>query len=797
MSKYSADGGYKHFIMKAQPSDLYPYAYNLKLIESIEELKQVLSVPTRFIGFDTETNGLSPERNHIVGYSFCMDGKNAYYVAVNHKVGNSNLGVEALDLIYNKMVSVSNCEIPEYKDQLHGVLMFNMRFDCRMMEYYGFEEDPLPLSQRWDKLHYRYDMTKCNVIDIQALVFLADTNKKYPSLKWSEEWFLGWRGASFEDTLGAAENFEFLDPKDCYIYAATDALGTYLLLPKVIPFYQEAKTSGQLDNAFLMPLMRMEEETIQIDVDMLKSYSKDIDNDIDRVQNETWAIAGFPFNMGSPKEKSQVLDRAGISTGERNSRGEWKTGEWEINETLKNMDPSDVNYKLLSNLVEFSHLRKQKTSYVDNIIEMCNHEFHPNRLRFSYKTTEVPSGRLAAGGDKKNDYFAALNIQNIPKPHVQMWYYIPTETLLEHWHNVKDVMYKEVDGKQVIKRDWKYQKDEYTNDGKVNSTLYTMTEILGYTFADQPFNIPGVQEYIIEGFKQDRNIRSCFLPDEDRYWVSIDYAAEEIRVPTLITKEPVWLDVFCNNGDVHESTAKAIWGAENYNRDLRKLAKGANFGILYGQNEYNFASNFGGDLNKAREFLDNYKKTLGTLFRWVAEHQREAQKKGMVTTYFGRPIRLKSYFDSDNYSKRSYGKRLSVNATIQGTGADILKIAFMKLWSNFFKDDVNRKYIKFLSTIHDEINYQISKEHVKKIVPMVIKCMRLQLPNWEFPMDVGLSLGNRWGMDFDFRFDPNTFEILGPKGDPYTPKEEPKKEVKVEEVKQETTEEFELPTIEF
>ena len=73
-----------------------------------------------------------------------------------------------------------------------------------------FDKDELPIDQRWKKSHFRYDMSKVNVVDIQALVYLADTNKKYPSLKWAEEWFLGWRGASFEDTLGEAENFEYL-----------------------------------------------------------------------------------------------------------------------------------------------------------------------------------------------------------------------------------------------------------------------------------------------------------------------------------------------------------------------------------------------------------------------------------------------------------------------------------------------------------------------------------------------------------------------------------------------------------
>lgn len=796
MGKF-AGGEYQHFIRKAMPSDLYPHAYNLQLVKSMDELQQILSQPAKFMGFDTETNGLDPEQHHIVGYSFCLDGKNAYYVATAHKVGNYNLGVEAIDLIYNKMIEITSQNKP---DDPHAVLMFNMRFDCRMMEYVDFENDPLPLEERWKKTHFRYDMTKINVWDIQAMVYLADTNKKFPSLKWSEEWFLGWRGASFEDTLGAAENFEYLDPMDCYTYAATDALGTFLLLPKVFPFYKEASTSGQLDVACLMPLMRFEEETLQLDVDMLKSYSAGIDEEIEQIQQECWAIVGFPFNLGSPKEKSQVFDRLGISTGEKNSRGEWKSGEDNIDVALSTMEKTDPNYRLLSNLVKFSSLRKQKTSYVDNIIDMANNQYHPNRLRFSYKTTEVPSGRLAAGGDKKNPYFASLNIQNIPKPHVEMWYYLPAKTVFEHFPDMMDHMFEEVDGQKKEKRDWKYTKRTLTSDGVDKEVNYTMTRILDWIFADHPFDIEGVQEYTIEGFKQHRNIRSCFLPDDGRYWVSIDYAAEELRVAALVSGEPVWEEVFRTGGDVHESTAKAIWGAENYNRDLRKLAKGANFGILYGQNEYNFAEKFDGDINKSREFLQQYKSSLPTLFRWVSAHQRNSQKDGMVRTYFGRPIRTKSYFDSDDYKKAAYARRLSVNATIQGTGADVLKLAFMKLWKQIFSNDENRNKIKFCSTIHDEINYQITKEDTKKIVPMIIKCMRLQLPNWTFPLDVGLSIGNRWGMDFDFVFDPNTFEIIGPKGDPYNP------ERKVNIVEndnhqtwedKETEIEYEMPTIEF
>lgn len=779
-------GEYKHFIRKAQPSDLYPNAYNLKLIETMDELQQVLQQPTEYVAFDTETNGLNPEEHHIVGYSFCLDGKNAYYVAVRHAAGDNalNLGMPALDLIYNKMLSTKT------------VLMFNMRFDCRMMEYVGYEEDPTPVDEKWKKTHFRYDMTKVNVWDIQAMVYLADTNKKYPSLKWAEEWFLGWRGASFEDTLGAAENFEYLDPRECYKYAATDALGTFLLLPKVYPFYQQAQISGQLDVQSLMPLMRFEDELLLIDRTNLESYSVSYEKEMQEVEQECWAIVGFPFNLSSPKEKSQIFDRLGISTGEKNSRGEWKSGEWEIDNTLKTMDPKDPNYRLLTNIVKYAKLKKQKSSYVDNIIEMCNNPIHPNRLRFSYKNTEVPSGRYSAAGDKKNRYFGTLNIQNITKPHVESWYCVKLADALKFLPDLETHMYyTDENGVQHEYRSFKYTRRTISDNEVAKETVYEMTHILDWLFANHPFELPNVEELEVEGFKQDRNIRSCFLPDDGRYWVSIDYAAEELRIAAILSGEPVWSTVFGSGGDVHKSTAEAIWGKENYTKDLRKIAKGANFGILYGQNEYNFAEHFNGDINKSREFLDQYKSSLPTLFRWVNAHQRQAQQKGYVNTYFGRPIRLKSYFDTGDYGRIAYAKRLAVNATIQGTGADILKTTFLKLWKQIFSNETNRDKVKFCCTIHDEINYQITKSDTTTIIPILIKLMRMQLPNWTFPIDVGLSIGNKWGMDFDFNFDPVTFQVTGPKGDVYKPKQD-----KVEDtpkVVQPQEEEFKMPTLEF
>lgn len=199
---------YVPWLPKAKPSDLFPYAYKMHLVHSIEELNQILSsYDGSIISFDTETTGLNSETDFIVGYSFCFDRVNAYYVPVSHY--NGGLGKESLDIIYNTM---SNSKV---------VPMYNMRFDTRMMEYCDFideyksicdtytgvelENEKLKLSQ---KAYHRFNMTKVNTIDVQAMVYLVDTNIKFPSLKASEEWYLGWRGASFEQTVSKAENPE-------------------------------------------------------------------------------------------------------------------------------------------------------------------------------------------------------------------------------------------------------------------------------------------------------------------------------------------------------------------------------------------------------------------------------------------------------------------------------------------------------------------------------------------------------------------------------------------------------------
>ena len=798
---------YECFVPKAKPDDAFPIAYNMHCVKTIDELKQILSFQTENIAFDTETTGLSPEECFIVGYSFCMDGKNAYYVPVKHAPiidinGNQdssfNLGQESLDLIYQKMVQTKN------------VFMFNMRFDVRMMEYHGFLDQFKKVEaidsnetieyngkiinkkqfyqETLSKIPYfRYDMTKCNVIDVQAMVYLADTNIKYPSLKASEEWYLGWRGASFEETVTKAQNenavelgrdgeiknlnFFYLTPEEAYNYAAVDALGTYLLAFKTMKYMKEAKLSGVLDTKCLQPLTRFENETTLLDTKRLKEFSNYYTKALDEVCKRCYATAGHEFNIGSVKEKNAVLKELNITTGEKTSKGEMATNKNALQKSLEALDKNDPNFQFLNDLQNYATLTKQKTSYVDNILEMCEtNPFHPNRLRFSYKTCEVPSGRLAAGGDKKNRFFAALNIQNITKPKISNWYTEKEELVYTKIPELKDLL----DASGTL--------EECSYNG------HWYYRIFGWVFSEIPFEIEGQPDKVVEAFDQNLNIRSTFLPDPGYYWVSIDFNAEELRIPALITKEPVWVKAFSSGGDIHKETAISIWGIENYDKKKRKMAKKANFGILYGMTAKNFAEDFGMTMDEGEEFVNNYKASLGTLFKWVAGQEKAAEKNGTVYTLYGRPRRTKWYFAQDKWSWKSFGKRTAVNTTIQGTGADILKLVLIRLFKKYYLGEENNgkpltDKVRFKNTIHDEINYQIRKDCLNEILPGIMQIMRLKIhpPYDSFNMEVGLEIGNRWGQSVGFRFDKQTLMCIEPSYDIVEPVNTPKQDAQVQE----------------
>ncbi len=815
---------YERFIPQHEISNDYPGKFNFVLLRTLDEIKEALKGIKSDIAIDTETTGLDLDTSFMVGYSFCYDGVNAYYVPVNHAIyyedtyteiseeeftskvaelteamdncdvnaglelnnyiyddksnkylhkvevaHQESLGEEAVDLIYNAI-----------KDKI--VYMFNARYDIRVFEKYGFIENNISMQERDEKHIYKYDMSPahCKIIDVQSLVFDTDTNVAYPSLKKSEEYFLGWRGASFADTVGDTETNDFyhLKPEEGYQYAATDALGTYLLaynfyirevLKESMSHNKYSRAgmlcSAQLDYQFLYPLKIMEDEYTTIDVNKLYGYSAYYGEEITKLETKLYSIVGQEFRpdpnakkktnpFGSPKQKSEMLKKLGITTYEYdgtpalNLRGELKADKEHINITIDKLklEPKDPRREFMEGLLKYANLTKQKGTYVDAFIRMAGESSYPGKLRFGYKTMVVPSGRLAAGGDKKNHYTSETNIQNVPKPKGTMVYYVRYDDLIK------------VKPELVGAYDNSYEECIFNNE-------YTY-RVLDWVFKESIWNL-GIPEKKIEGFEQKLNMRSTFCADTDKYWVSCDFSAQELRLAALLSGEPGWTETFANDGDLHEYMAKQIWDPSEYDKGKRKKAKKVNFGILYGMTAKNFSNDFAISMEEAQEIVNKYKAGAKKLFDWVEKEERQAANPGTVYTMFGRPRRLGWYLRPErSYSMQQFGLRSTANTIIQGSGGDILKMSFLNIYNLFFnKPDtrsINRKYVKFINTVHDEINYNVSKKYINDLVPKILSCMRMWFPDWQFPMKVGLAISCRWGTNIDFEYDDRKFIEITP-----------------------------------
>lgn len=346
-------------------------------------------------GCQTETTGLNFEEIDLVGYSFCLDGKTAYYVPVYHFQYEGNLGEESVKFIYERM-----CEAKK-------VFMYNMRYDARIMEYYGYKENKADLDKRrW--MYVKFDMSKVDYYDVSVPVWLADTNQKYPSLKWSSLHFLGIEQLHFDEVIENAGSFFYLNPsenQDTVFYAAADALCTFLLATATVKYFSEGKYSAKFDNMMLYPLMHYENEKIWLDGDVLKNLYITATERVDKMERDVYAMIGGQINLNSPVQVAQAFERLGIDTGERTSKGTMSVGI----KILADLPKEYIEkFPALKSYINYKKTAKLLSSYIKPLMKEYESRGY---CRFAYKTTEVPTGRLACGKDGKNSFFSPINAQ--------------------------------------------------------------------------------------------------------------------------------------------------------------------------------------------------------------------------------------------------------------------------------------------------------------------------------------------------------------------------------------------------
>lgn len=514
MANEKAKRDYKHWVGAVPKIENWYKNFNFVLVESMEDLESIFKdKKDYYMAFDTETTGLDFEEIDLVGYSFCLDGKTAYYVPVYHFQYEGNLGEESVKFIYERM-----CEAKK-------VFMYNMRYDARIMEYYGYKENKAGLDKRrW--MYAKFDMSSVDYYDVSVPVWLADTNQKYPSLKWSSLHFLGIEQLHFDEVIENAGSFFYLNPsenEDTVFYAAADALCTFLLATATVKYFTEAKHSAKFDNLMLYPLLHYENERIWLDGDVLKNLYIIATDRVDRMERDVYAMIGGQINLNSPVQVAQAFERLGIDTGERTSKGTMSVGI----KILADLPKEYVEkFPALKSYINYKKTAKLISSYIKPLLKEYERRGY---CRFAYKTTEVPTGRLACGKDGKNSFFSPINAQSLPKPHVKM-------------EDVFDLGDRNLFSKKDnIIMGYKFVYSSYDEEGK-------------HIIPDDPTYIGWV-----EGMDDDLNIRMAISPkmlvdsgDDEFLYCSFDYAAEELRIAANLSREPNWVDAFVHGDDIHK-----------------------------------------------------------------------------------------------------------------------------------------------------------------------------------------------------------------------------------------------------
>lgn len=238
-----------------------------------------------------------------------------------------------------------------------------------------------------------------------------------------------------------------------------------------------------------------------------------------------------------------------------------------------------------------------------------------------------------------------------------------------------------------------------------------------------------------------KEIRKCFIPEAGCRFFSADYSQIELRIMAHLSGDENMIEAFREGFDIHRATAAKIWkeNIDDVTDEQRKKAKQANFGIIYGITTYGLAQRMGIDNGEARQLIDDYFKTFPKVQAYMEAAKEQAREKGYAETMFGRRRYLPD-ITSRNGTVRGFAERNAINAPIQGSEADIIKIAMIRIWRRFKDENIRSKMIL---QVHDELNFSVYPEEVEKVGQIVIEEMQ-KACELNVPLVADAGWGDNW-----------------------------------------------------
>ena len=582
--------------------------------EKRDELVKELASADAF-AFDTETTGTDPIVAELVGMSFAITEGRAYYVPVPAERDEAQRIVETFRTVLTDEKSLKIGQ--------------NIKYDYLVMQNYGVELG----GPMFDTMiaHYLLQPELSHGMDYLAEVYL-----KYDTIK--IESLIGARGRG-------QKNMRDLAPAAICDYACEDADVT-LRLKHILE--KELVTAGaeHLFYEIEMPLVRvlayMERNGARISTDTLQETSRYFTERLLQIENNIYGLAGFTFNIASPKQVGEVLfERLKIvDKAKKTKSGQYSTSE-EVLEGLRSKHP------IVEKILEHRGLKKLLSTYVDALPALINPQ--TGKIHTSFNQTVTATGRLSSSNP---------NLQNIP--------------------------IRNEDGKEI---------------------------------------------------------RRAFIPEPGCEFFSADYSQIELRIMAHLSGDENLIEAFRSGEDIHAATAAKIYHVplEEVTREQRSRAKTANFGIIYGISVFGLAERMNVSRGEAKELIENYFITYSGVKRYMDESIAVAREKGYIETILHRKRYLPD-ITSHNSVVRGYAERNAINAPIQGSAADIIKIAMIAIYRRFREEKLRST---MMLQVHDELNFSVYPDEKEQVQRIVIEAMESA-----YPMQVPLRADSGWGSNW-------------------------------------------------
>ena len=591
------------------------HKYNL--IDNEEDAKRLYDYlfTKQILSLDTETTSTHAVDAELVGLSFAVEEKEAFYVAIPSD------REEALKFV--------NIFKPLYENPKIMKVGQNIKYDYEVLMNYGVE-------------------IQGKMFDTMIAHYLIQP-ELYHNMDYLAEVYLHYQTVHIEDLIGPKgknqKSMRDLAPSEVYEYAAEDADITLRLKNVLEPKLKELNLEELFWNVEmpLVPVLaHMEMNGVCIDTNTLKETSVNLTNRLTEIERHIYELAGESFNIASPRQVGEILfgKMKIVDKPKKTKTGQYVTSE-EVLQQLRSKSP------IIDEILNYRGLKKLLSTYVDSLPKLINPR--TGRIHASFNQAITSTGRLSSSDP---------NLQNIP---------------------VRD------------------------DDGK--------------------------------------EIRRCFIPEPGCLFFSADYSQIELRIMAHLSEDPNMTEAFREGNDIHAATAAKKWHEDisQVTDAQRKKAKTANFGIIYGITTFGLAQRINIENKEAKQIIEDYFHTFPGVKAYMEKSKEIVRKKGYAETLFHRRRYLPD-INSHNGTVRGFAERNAINAPIQGSEADIIKVAMVRIFKRFKAEDIKSKMI---IQVHDELNFSVYPEEKEKVEQIVVEEMQ-NAYQLNVPLVADAGWGNNW-----------------------------------------------------